>query len=122
MPSFRQGFRVSYYLLIQEKKYSDEISGLQKGENMKKSSHLSRLILKLMDGILRVGLGLVERLYQRGQGIRFYWLGIFTLLTLCFNMYIKKHGRVDIITCFLSFSKAFCFQVQVLLQYKEDFS
>lgn len=65
---------------------------------------------------------LSRALYQRRQGIRFYWLGIFTLLTLCFNMYIQKHGRVDIITCFLSFSKAFCFQVQLLLQYKEDFS
>lgn len=107
MPGFRQGFRVSCYLLIQKKKYSDEISCLQKGENMKKSSHLSRLILKLMDCILRVGLGLVEQLYKRRQGIRFYWLGIFTLLTVCFNMYIKKHGRVDIITCFVSCSKAF---------------
>lgn len=42
---------------------------------MKKSCHLSRLIFKLMDGILRVGLGLVERYTRGGKASGFIGLG-----------------------------------------------
>jgi len=39
----------------QRKRYSDEISSLQKGENVKKNSHIYKLNPILEDGVIRVG-------------------------------------------------------------------